>query len=74
VLDAEMLASQGLNITEYNVLMNLSEVPDHSLRMRELANLGSITVSGVTRVVERLSRRGLVERVRVENDGRGCDT
>ena len=28
VLDSEMLASQGLNITEYNVLMNLSEAPD----------------------------------------------
>ncbi|HEY6574441.1 MAG TPA: MarR family winged helix-turn-helix transcriptional regulator [Mycobacterium sp.] len=71
VLDAEMLASQGLNITEYNVLMNLSEAPDHSLRMSELANFVSITVSGLTRVVERLSRQGLVERVRAESDGRG---
>jgi DNA-binding MarR family transcriptional regulator len=71
VLDAEMLESQGLNITEYNVLMNLSEAPDHSLRMRELANFVSITVSGLTRVVERLSRRGLVDRVRAESDGRG---
>jgi hypothetical protein len=64
MLDAEMLESQGLNITEYNVLMNLSEAPDHSLRMSELANFVSITVSGLTRVVERLSRRGLVERAR----------
>jgi DNA-binding MarR family transcriptional regulator len=71
VLDAEMLESQGLNITEYNVLMNLSEAPDHSLRMSELANFVSITVSGLTRVVERLSRRGLVDRVRAETDGRG---
>jgi DNA-binding MarR family transcriptional regulator len=71
VLDADMLESQGLNITEYNVLMNLSEAPDHSLRMSELANFVSITVSGLTRVVERLSHRGLVERVRAESDGRG---
>jgi DNA-binding MarR family transcriptional regulator len=71
VLDAEMLESQGLNITEYNVLMNLSEAADHSLRMSELANFVSITVSGLTRVVERLSRRGLVDRVRAETDGRG---
>ena len=61
VLDADMLESQGLNITEYNVLMNLSEAPEHSLRMSELANFVSITVSGLTRVVERLSRRGLVD-------------
>jgi DNA-binding MarR family transcriptional regulator len=37
VLDAELLESQGLNLTEYNVLMNLSEAPNHSLRMSELA-------------------------------------
>jgi DNA-binding MarR family transcriptional regulator len=71
VLDADMLESQGLNITEYNVLMNLSEASDHSLRMSELANFVSITVSGLTRVVERLSHRGLVDRVRAETDGRG---
>ena len=58
-------------LTEYNVLMNLSEAHDHSLRMSELANFVSITVSGLTRVVERLSRLGLVERVRAESDGRG---
>lgn len=71
VLDAELLEAQGLNLTEYNVLMNLSEAPDHSLRMSELANFISITISGLTRAVERLSRQGLVERVRAESDGRG---
>ncbi|WP_405592147.1 MarR family winged helix-turn-helix transcriptional regulator [Streptomyces sp. NBC_01190] len=71
VLDADLLESQGLNGTEYSVLMNLSEAPGRSLRMSELAGYVSITVSGVSRVVERLSRRGLVERVRAESDGRG---
>jgi DNA-binding MarR family transcriptional regulator len=42
-----------------------------SLRMSELANYVSITVSGLTRVIEWLSRRGLVERVRAESDDRG---
>src|SRR5262249_12079118 len=42
VLDAELLEAQGLNLTEYNVLMNLSEAPDQSLRMSELANFISI--------------------------------
>jgi DNA-binding MarR family transcriptional regulator len=36
-----------------------------------LGNYVSITVSGLTRVVDRLSRQGLVERVRDESDGRG---
>jgi DNA-binding MarR family transcriptional regulator len=43
------------------------------MRMSELANAVSISISGLTRVVERLSRPrpGLVERVKAENDGRG---
>ncbi|MGC4938206.1 MarR family winged helix-turn-helix transcriptional regulator [Kribbella sp. DT2] len=71
VLDADLLQNEGLNVTEYNVLMNLSEAPERSLRMSELANYVSITVSGLTRVVERLERQGLVERVRASSDGRG---
>ena len=71
VLDGELLESQGLNLTEYSVLMNLSEQPDRSMRMSELANVVSITVSGLTRVIERLARQGLVERVRAHTDRRG---
>jgi DNA-binding MarR family transcriptional regulator len=71
VLDNDLLETQGLNVTEYSVLFNLSEAPDHSLRMGDLANYVSITVSGLTRVIDRLSRQGLVERRRDESDGRG---
>lgn len=71
VLDNDLLAAQGLNVTEYSVLFNLSEAPNRSLRMGDLANYVSITVSGLTRVVDRLARQGLVERVRDESDGRG---
>src|SRR5215472_5651653 len=71
VLDGELLEAQGLNLTEYSVLMNLSEQPHRSMRMSELANAVSISISGLTRVVERLSRQGLVERVKAETDGRG---
>lgn len=70
-LDGDLLASQGLNLTEYSVLMNLSEAPDRSLRMSELANYVSISVSGLSRVIERLHRQDLVDRVRAETDGRG---
>ena len=70
-LDADLLESQGLNVTEYSVLMNLSEAPGRSLRMSELADYVSISVSGLTRVIERLTRQGLVERVKAQSDGRG---
>jgi DNA-binding MarR family transcriptional regulator len=71
VLDADLMQSEGLTLTEYTVLMNLSEAPERSLRMSELANYVAISVSGLTRVVERLERAGLVERVRSAADGRG---
>ena len=71
VLDRELLEYQGLNLTEYSVLMNLSEQPGRSMRMSELADAVSISVSGLTRVADRLARQGLVERVRAETDGRG---
>jgi DNA-binding MarR family transcriptional regulator len=71
VLDSDLLEFQGLNVTEYSVLFNLSEAPERRLRMGDLANYVSITVSGLTRVVDRLSRQGLVARVRDESDGRG---
>jgi len=71
VLDSDLMQSEGLSLTEYTVLMNLSEAPERSLRMSELANYVSISVSGLTRVVEGLERTGLVERVRSTADGRG---
>jgi DNA-binding MarR family transcriptional regulator len=71
VLDSDLLEQQGLSVTEYSVLFNLSEAPGDSLRMGDLANYVSISVSGLTRVVDRLSRQGLVERIRDESDGRG---
>ena len=71
VLDAELLEAEGLNLAEYTVLMNLSEQPERSMRMTELANVAGITASGLTRVVDRLGRQGLVERIKCETDGRG---
>jgi DNA-binding MarR family transcriptional regulator len=71
VLDGELLQAQGLGLTEYSVLMNLSEQPGRSMRMSELANAVMISASGLTRVVERLTRQGLAERARAGTDGRG---
>jgi DNA-binding MarR family transcriptional regulator len=71
LLEGDLLAAHGLNPSEYSVLQHLSEAPERSLRMNELANYVSLSGSGLTRVVERLTRQGLVERVRAESDGRG---
>lgn len=71
VLEAELLESHGLNLAEYKVLMTLSETPGRSMRMSTLASAVGLSVSGLTRLVERLSRHGLVERTRCDADARG---
>jgi DNA-binding MarR family transcriptional regulator len=71
LMDAELLRQENLTLTEYTVLMVLSEAPHRSLRMTELADRVPITVSGLTRLVERLTRQGMVERTKAPGDGRG---
>jgi DNA-binding MarR family transcriptional regulator len=71
ILEAELLEAHDLNLAEYSALMNLSESPGRSMRMTELANAVALSVSGLTRVIERLTRQGLTERVRCPTDARG---
>ncbi|MCL3838894.1 MarR family winged helix-turn-helix transcriptional regulator [Aeromicrobium duanguangcaii] len=71
VIDADLVQAQGISGTEYIVLMNLSEAPEGCMRMSQLANHVAISVSGLSRVVGRLEREGLVERSRSADDGRG---
>ena len=71
VLDADLLVTSRLNMAEYHVLVLLSEAPEQAMRMSELAAQAILTPSGLTRVVERLTRRDLVERTRSEIDRRG---
>jgi DNA-binding MarR family transcriptional regulator len=67
-LDAELEREHGLPLTSYDVLIQLSLAPDRRLRMFELADAVVLSRSGLTRLVERLERDGLVERERGEVD------
>jgi DNA-binding MarR family transcriptional regulator len=71
VLEAELLAAQRLSLASYDVLVQLAEAPGRRLRMTELADAVLLSRSGVTRLVDRLERGGLVARARVDSDGRG---
>jgi DNA-binding MarR family transcriptional regulator len=71
VLEAELQAAHGVTVTEYFVLVNLSEAPERALRMSELAARGAMSLSAISRVVDVLERRGMVERARCPSDGRG---
>lgn len=70
-LDADLEQAHGISLGDYDVLVQLRDAPDGHLRMTELADAVLITRSGLTRLVDRLERRGLVERVRCPSDGRG---
>ena len=69
-LDAELEEEHGLPLTSYDVLIQLSLAPDRRLRMFELADAVVLSRSGLTRLVDRLERDGLVERERGEVDPR----
>ena len=70
-LDAELEPAHGLAVPEYEVLLVLTQNGDKHLRMSELADAALLTRSGMTRLVDRLERQGLVRRERCAADGRG---
>jgi DNA-binding MarR family transcriptional regulator len=70
-LDAELLAAHALPLTSYEVLINLQAAPGRRRRMAELADGVLLSRSGMTRLVDRLEREGLLERDACTDDGRG---
>src|SRR4051812_2057725 len=70
LLEAELETEQGLTLPGYEVLAHLSEAPEGRLRMSDLASFAVLTPSGLTRLVDKLARDGLVERARCDGDAR----
>jgi DNA-binding MarR family transcriptional regulator len=70
-LDAQLLAGHDLPLTSYEVLINLQAAPDKRRRMAELADGVLLSRSGMTRLVDRLEREGLLVRDACVSDGRG---
>jgi DNA-binding MarR family transcriptional regulator len=71
-LDAELMAEHDLPLSSYEVLITLQAAPGHRCRMAELADRVLLSRSGMTRLVDRLEREGLLERNTCTSDGRGC--
>lgn len=70
-LENELVAAHDLPLPSYEVLLHLAEAPSRRLRMTELADRVLLSRSGLTRLVDRLERDGLVERASCPNDARG---
>src|SRR4051794_18546337 len=71
-LDAELAEAHDLPLTSYEVLITLESAPDRKRRMAELADRVLLSRSGMTRLVDRLEREGLLMRDTCTDDGRGC--
>jgi DNA-binding MarR family transcriptional regulator len=71
-LDAELAAEHDLPLSSYEVLITLQSAPGKRRRMAELADRVLLSRSGMTRLVDRLEREGLLERDTCTSDGRGC--
>ncbi|GIF47046.1 hypothetical protein Afe04nite_15850 [Asanoa ferruginea] len=67
---AAQFAGQKLSPVEFEVLMRLARSPGHELRMTDLAAQTSLSTSGVTRVVDRMERDGLLRRRACPTDRR----
>lgn len=70
-METDLVREQRLSLASYDVLVQLAEAPGRRLRMTDLAEALLLSRSGVTRLVARLERIGLVGRSRAAGDGRG---
>src|SRR3954465_12721656 len=70
-LDADLEAAHGLPLSSYEVLLHLDDAEGHRMRMSDLAAMVILSRSGLTRLVDRLEREGLIERQSCASDARG---
>jgi len=70
-LDAQLARDHKLPLSSYEVLLFLADSPNGRMRMSELADSVLLSRSGLTRLVDRLEREGLLKRERCESDARG---
>lgn len=71
-IDNELIAAGCISLAWYDVLVELIEVPEHRLRMHELAERVVLSRSTLTRLVDRLETAGLLQRQRSTSDRRGA--
>src|SRR4051794_27064499 len=69
-LECQLQRDADLSFIEYHALASLSEAPDHTRRMSELAALTHASLSRLSHMIKRLEARGLVRREPDPTDGR----
>src|SRR5947209_15085761 len=72
-LDAELEAEHGLTISALEALGRLAAAPGRSLRLSALASECGLSLSRISRIMDSLQARGLVERRPVADDARAVE-
>jgi DNA-binding MarR family transcriptional regulator len=70
-VEGQLQRDSGIPFGYYEVLVRLSEAPDRSMRMSQLAEASTSSKSRLSHAVARLEERGWVERLDCETDRRG---
>ena len=73
-IDTALQDVHGISIKDFDVLITLFNAPGKKLRMTELAEHVVLTPSGVTHLVTRLERGGLLRRTVADDDRRSFFT
>ena len=71
-LDRELQDTHGLPLTWYDVLLELNGAPERRLTMGQLGSVAAVSRTRVSRVVDELTRAGLVAREPNPDDGRSA--
>ncbi|SOD73031.1 MarR family transcriptional regulator [Jatrophihabitans sp. GAS493] len=74
VLANDLATKVQMPLPWYDVLVQLTEAPERRLRMAQLAENVLLSRSGLSRLVDRLEREGLVSREPYPGDARGTYT
>jgi DNA-binding MarR family transcriptional regulator len=73
-LEQALQAAAGLSVVEYTVLNALGRQDGWHMRMQQLTRATALSPSATTRLVNRLERRGLLQRILCADDRRGIYT
>ena len=71
LLTEQMLTDHQLPLDWFDVLIHLADAPDRQLRQRDLRDRLLLSESGVSRLLVRMAKAGVVERTPADDDRRG---
>jgi DNA-binding MarR family transcriptional regulator len=71
-LERQLQQEAGMPVTYYEILVALSEAPNRTIRMHDLADLTRSSPSRLSHAVSRLDEAGWVERASCATDRRGA--